>query len=812
MIISYAFLKSILKDSCPTAEDLGHKLTHIGFEVDSIDHPIEQKAMVVEVEDSAPISFEDKTLYLVNISDGTQKYQVLTSWPELRPGNKVVYAKPGQTIADQRIDKKVFGEYVSHGMLLSWSELKLSGECLSSSEKNGLLVLPEDTPIGEDFYKLFFLDEPFFHIKVPYNRPDCLSFLGLFREILTAYRISFPTTARRDIHILFPTFHEKQLHRTVAHTAFKGISLEDKEKCPYYTGAIIENVHIGPSIFEIRQRLFAFQLKPVSNAVDAVNLLMMYFGHPLHTFDLDRVTGKHVIVRSAKNGESIEALDNKTISLDDEDLVIADEIRPIALAGVIGGKDTEITSQTTNIFIESAFFNPIAISHTSEKYHYHTDASSRFSRGADLLQVKDIMGYASQLISVLCNGTIAGESYSVGSNEYHPLEIQYSLSDFTRMTGLDITKYSATQILQFLEIPFEIKLQDQLLIKVPSFRMNDLKESVDISEDLLRFIGYDKIVPKKPCFHVHYAPENPRIKTEQWIKTVLMGQGFFEIITDSFVPDEVLSLGYRLDSETLIKVANPLRSGWQYLSPDKLFNMMQVIKNNYSRKITELRLFEIGKHYTSEAEDLYLNLALSSSNEKSHWLGSKEKVIDFFYIKGIIEGLFQRLGIPYEQKKNLQQHLFNPDQSVDFYLDNYLIASAGLIQKNISNYFDIPQEIYYAKCKFSYLIKYLNREPQYEAISYLQEITRDLCVFVPQDIKAGDMIHRIHHVAGKALKKVSVFDLYEGATASAPENHKSIALRLHFIFHNNISKEKIQELVNTIIDELMLAFHAVLRK
>jgi phenylalanyl-tRNA synthetase beta chain len=240
--------------------------------------------------------------------------------------------------------------------------------------------------------------------------------------------------------------------------------------------------------------------------------------------------------------------------------------------------------------------------------------------------------------------------------------------------------------------------------------------------------------------------------------------------------------------------------------------MMQVIKNNYSRKITELRLFEIGKHYTSEAEDLYLNLALSSSNEKSHWLGSKEKVIDFFYIKGIIEGLFQRLGIPYEQKKNLQQHLFNPDQSVDFYLDNYLIASAGLIQKNISNYFDIPQEIYYAKCKFSYLIKYLNREPQYEAISYLQEITRDLCVFVPQDIKAGDMIHRIHHVAGKALKKVSVFDLYEGATASAPENHKSIALRLHFIFHNNISKEKIQELVNTIIDELMLAFHAVLRK
>ena len=212
------------------------------------------------------------------------------------------------------------------------------------------------------------------------------------------------------------------------------------------------------------------------------------------------------------------------------------------------------------------------------------------------------------------------------------------------------------------------------------------------------------------------------------------------------------------------------------------------------------------------AEDLYLDIALSNSNEKTHWLGSKEKVIDFFYLKGIMEGLFQRLDIPYEQKKNLQQHIFDPDQAVDFYLDNYLIASVGRIQKNISAYFDIPQDIYYAKCKFSYLIKYLNREPVYEAISYLQEITRDICVFVPHDIKTGDMIHRIHHIAGKALKKVSIFDLYEGASASAPENHKSIAFRLHFIFHSNVSKDKIQELVNTVIDELMLAFHAILRK
>jgi phenylalanyl-tRNA synthetase beta chain len=302
MIISYAFLKSILKDSCPPADDLAHKLTHIGFEVDSIDQPIQQEAMVVQVEDLSSISFEDKTLYLVNVSDGTQKYQVLTSWSELSPGNRVVYAKPGSSIDGSIIEKKAFGDYVSNGMLLSWSELKLHSECLSSQEKNGLLVLPDDTPIGENFYKLFFLDEPFYNLKVPYNRPDCLSFLGLFREILTAYRISFPSSARKDIHILLPTFNERKLHRTVAHTAFKGISLEDQEKCPYYTGSIIENVHIGPSIFEIRQRLFAFQLKPISNAVDAVNLLMMYFGHPLHTFDLDCVTGKHLIVRSAKNG------------------------------------------------------------------------------------------------------------------------------------------------------------------------------------------------------------------------------------------------------------------------------------------------------------------------------------------------------------------------------------------------------------------------------------------------------------------------------------------------------------------------------
>ncbi len=811
MILSYAFLKTILKDHCPTSEDLEHKLTHIGFEVDSVDRPPNQQARVVSVASITPFTWNDKALFSVTVTENSKDYSVVTSWDGLKPGDKVVYAAPGAMIADKVLQLKTFDNYQSEGMLLSWKELNLNSDSLTSIEKNGLLVLPEDTPVGEDFHELFFLNEPFFHLKIPYNRPDCLSFLGLLREILTAYRITLSVQARKDIRILLPTFNERQLHRSVHNASFKGIELEDKEKCPYYAGSIIENVQIALSGYEIRRRLFAFQIKPIFNAVDAVNLLMMYFGHPLHTFDLDKITGKHVIIRSAKNGESIETLDDRTISLDENDLVIADEIRPIAIAGIIGGKDTEVAQDTKNIFIESAWFNPIAITNTSERHRFQTDASSRFSRGTDICQVKDMMMYASHMISILCNGTISGENYQQGNNESPSREIPYSLSDFSRITGFDVSKYSATQILQCLEIPFDIKLQDQLLIKVPSFRMNDLKESVDITEDLLRFIGYDKIKPIQPRFNITYSPENPRIKTEQWIRPIMMGQGFDEIITDSFVADEVLSLAFSLEDDSLIKVANPLRSGWQFLTPDKLLNMMPVIKNNFSRKINDLRLFEIGKHYGKDLEDLYLSLVMTGPKEKKHWLESNESY-DFYYIKGMLEALFRRLKMPVEQKKNLNQKIFDKDLAVDYFLNNYPIASAGKVQKAITDYFDISQDVFYARCKFATIIKYFNHEPRYETISYMQEISRDICLLVPREVRAGDMIQRIENLGDSALKSVSIFDLYEGSMANAPEHHKSIAFRLQLIFRTNVSKEKIQELIDRVVDDLALNFQAILRK
>ncbi len=811
MIISYAFLQSILKESCPSSEDLEFKLTQIGFEVDAVDKPVQQNARVVEVLSIEPFEMESKTLYSVKIGWGSEERHVVTSWSSLKTGDKVVYAEPESIIDGQTILSKAFADKVSQGMLLSSKELKLNNDWVNADEKQGLLVLPEDTPTGEDFYKLFFLDQPFYHLKIPYNRPDCLSFYGLLREIVTAYKLSIPVQTRKDIRNLLPSFNERQLHRTVQHDTFKGIDLLDTERCPFYAGTIIENAQIKPSCYEIRKRLFAFQAKPVSNAVDVVNLLMLYFGHPLHTFDLDKLAGKHIVVRQAKKGETIETLDERTVTLDEEDLVIADDIQPVAIAGVIGSKESEVNNETKNIFIESAYFSPIAISHTSEKHNYQTDASGRFSRGANILQVKEMMNYASHLLSVLCGGTIAGEHYQEGQCEYHAPTIQYQLSDFTRTTGLDITKFSATQILQCLEIPFEIKLHDQLMIKVPSFRTTDLKESVDITEDLLRFIGYDKIVPKKPCFTINHTLENPRIKTEQWLRPVLMGMGFYEVITDSFVPDDVVSLCFDLEDETLVKVANPLSSGWQFLTPDKALTMLRVLKNNYSRKIIDLQLFEIGKHYLRQSEDWYLNLIITGNREKDYWKKT-DYAMDYHFIKGALESLFDRLGIVTHQKKSLEQHVFDPQQRVDYYVDNHLAASAGMLKKSLCQHFDIDRPIYFAKCKLSLLIKHFNKDRRYQPISYLHEITRDIAFFVPMEMKSGDMIHAIHHVGGSSLKKVDIFDLYEDQHASAPKDHKSIAFRLHFIFRDNVSKEKVQEVVNVIIDKLTLNFNAVLRK
>lgn len=806
MIISYAFLKNIFKNQCPEMKVLAEKLISIGFEVEEIIPGLNNQIITVKVLEVNQI--EKDELFHIKIYDSVSTYDVITSCSKIKTGDVYPYASPGTTINGNELKVKNFGSINSNGMLLSYAELNLDADILTTQEKEGLLCLPEDTPIGQNFYELFWLVDPLLNLKIPYNRPDCYSFLGLLREIACAFEIPVSPSIKRDIHNILPTFHEKLLKRTISKIDFKKIEIQSKNSCPFYNGIILENITIDSSTFDIRKRLFSFHIKPINNVVDIANLLMFYYGQPLHTFDFDKIIGKHIIIRDAKPNETFIGIDEKTYSLTPEDLVISDEIHSIALAGIIGGKDTEITANTKTIFIESAYFSPITISQTSNRLNFVTDASSRFSRGVEQNQVREIGIFASYLISALCGGSIAGEIMGEGAVTYKPREISFTMKDFVDVTGFEINKYSATHILSNLEIPFEIKASDTILVKVPSFRENDLKESVDIIEEILRFVGYDKILPKPPRYIVSFQPENDRIQYNRILTEQLLGLGFQEIVTDSIVSDEEVQFIFPNEGEDLFQIANPLKSGLSFLSPNKLIQFMSVMKRNISRKQNHLRLFEIGKHYLKK-ENEFLNIALTGNTEPDSWYHPIKK-IDFYFSKGVVESLLNRFSIPFEEKKTVFYNLFDCEESVDFYVGNHRIGSMGLVLPKINQFYEITQPVYFAFFPIHMIQKFLKKEIHYQPISTSQDISRDIAFVVSKSVKIRNLIEKIKSVGLDALKDVFVFDVYAGPKIE--ENLKSIAIRMIFNFGENVSKEKIQDVVDQIVLELEKTYHISIRK
>lgn len=808
MIISYGFLKTILKESTPPLDDLIKQLTNIGFEVEDLISPITKDIITVRVENVEKI-VSSTNLFRIEVSDGEKKITVVTSWEKIKVGGIYAYAPPQTEISGKILEKRQFCGITSEGMLLSYKELSINPDFLGASEKEGIMELPNDTPIGYNFYDLFLLSEPLLNLKIPFNRSDCYSFLGILREIATSFSISLPHGIKNELNFLYPAYDSTKIKRESARKDFKGISILNKEGCPYYCCTIIDNIKVDSSPFEIRKALFSFGIRPVINVVDVANLIMYFYGQPLHTFDFNKIGGKEIIVRLSSEVEELKAIDGKIYPLSKEDLVIADDLHPIALAGIIGGADSEIGKNSNCVLIESAYFAPLYISRTSTKLNINTDASIRFSRNVDRTRTKELALMATNLIALICGGTILGEIYQAGSDEFIPQKIDFSISEFKKVTGVDLSKYSATHILSKLEIPFEIKSHDYLSIKVPAFRENDIKESVDVIEEILRFVGYDKITPKASPYYVKYEDENLNFKVKRKLRNLLIGLGFNEIITDSFVRDEEIYLLYEENTDDLLQVKNPIKTGWSFLSPNKILEFCSVIQRNIFRKHNNLKLFEIGKHYTKDTEEEFIDVAMTGNRNIESWI-EKPINLDFFFCKGIIESLLSRFKVPFQEKKSVNSKIFDQDESTDFFVDTIKIGSFGKVSNKIKRFFDISQDIFYGSINLHLITKYIIQTPKFTPIPQTQEVRRDIALVVDDIVRVGDIIDKIKKLASPSLFNIGVFDIYRGE--NIPLGKKSIALRLNFNFRINLTSEQIQKTLDKIINEVCVAFSATLRK
>ncbi|MDD4029085.1 MAG: phenylalanine--tRNA ligase subunit beta [Caldisericia bacterium] len=807
MIISYGYLQDILKKECPSVEELTKKFPEIGFEVENIFLPENNTVFTVKVIEKTDIPSTEHLLH-ATISDGVQTHQIVTSWKELRVGGVYLWAPPGTTIGGITLTSKDFQNVQSEGMLLSYVEVSLDNTVVSNQERLGPMELPPDTPIGKNFFDLFWLSFPTFDLKIPYNRPDCYSMEGLLREVTAAFDIHFPATDRRSIHHIYPPFKEVQIKRSVRNISFKGLKVLDSERCPIYLGALLGDVKIDASPFEIRRRLMAFRVRPVNNVVDCANIIMFYYQQPLHTFDLDRLMGHHIEVRTPLAPESFDALDGKTYTLTENDLVIADEVRPIAIAGVMGSSDSEIMDSTKNIFLECAYFQPKTISRTSARLHLVSDASSRYARGVDYGQLEDVMKITVNLMSSVCGGTIAGEFFTHRTTIQPPPDIDLSLQEFSDVTGIDISKFQASSILKKLEIPFENTLRDGLRIHPPSFRV-DLHESVDIIEELLRFTGYHNIQPSKPMYQVEYKPEKPWIKMNRLIRQQMGALGFFEAMTDSFAKDEEVALLYPSDTPGLVQVENPLRKDQSYLTPNRILALLDIAKKNISKKNTNLRLYEIGNHYL-QGENLYLDWLITGDTQCQTWC-HEPRTMDFYFAKGIKENsVLMRYHIPFTTKPSENHNVFDPCQALDVIVEDSTIGTYGAVHPKLLQYFGIHQPVFFSCMQLNPIMKYLVRHGHYRPISAAQDVLRDIAFLVDRDIPAGQLVKTIQETAGYCIKKTIIFDLYQGKNIDTTK--KSIAIRMMFNFGQNKTSEEIQEIMDDIVQSLHNVYNIEIRE
>ncbi len=631
---------------------------------------------------------------------------------------------------------------VTYNWLKDFLNIKIPPKALAEKLTNiGLEVVSLEAAQG-DFI---------FEIEITSNRPDWLSVLGVAREVAAITNSKLKTqNSKLKIQNLEPKVK-----------TLKGnfrIEIEDKKDCPLYTARIIKNVKVGASPEWLKKRLELVGCRSVNNIVDITNYCLFALGHPLHAFDLDKLNQATVIVRRAKAGEKITTIDNQQKLLTPEILVIADNHKPVAVAGVMGGKDTEVTFNTRNILLESAIFNPVLVRRGRQKLGLQSESAYRFERGVDLESVKNTSLSAQKLICELAHGLPSG-SISLGAPKPTCVSIKLDVAYVNRILGTKITTLKIREILSSLGFSLKTQAKNTLLVKSPSFRQ-DIKSAIDLVEEVARIYGYDAIAQTLPA--IKPGP-NTFGKTEDvsYIKNVLLGLGLQEAITYSLVDRQLLTkLGIKFDVN-LIEISNPLSREQEVLRPTLLPSLMRCVAYNLNQQQEYVNIFEVANIFSGSNnvpdEKLSLGIALCGTSSFLIKQGLIKDEITLLHLKGILEELFNKLGIQgygFKSKGGKQVSIVVGEQEVGVMLD---------LNKQVLDAFDIKnKQVVLAEINLEKIFTYINLKKKFSNIPRYPAITRDISFIVKDDISAKDLIRAIEEKGLTLLSLAKVVDYYQG--------------------------------------------------
>ncbi len=776
MRISYNWLKEHV--DLPPPEELALKLTAVGFEVEAVERGgrglegvVAARILASEKHPSA----EKLSVALVDPGGG-ERLQIVCGAKNYRVGDVVPLARVGATLPDGRkIGRAELRGVESAGMLCSARELGLA------EDASGLLVLPKEVAPGTPISEALGLDDVLLEVNVTPNRPDGLSHVGIAREVaaLLGTKVRLPA----------PQLDEKG---GPASDAVK-VRIEAPEKCPRYAARVVEGVKIGPSPAWLARRLEGCGVRSISNVVDATNFVLLELGHPLHAFDLDRVAGREIVVRTARAGEKITTLDGKERALDPDDLLIADRDGGSALAGVMGGGDSEISAGTTRVLLESAYFQPGGIRRTSRRHGLKTEASYRFERGADPGMVIPALDRCAALIAELAGGVVREGVVDANPRPWKPPEVRLRWHRPAEILGMDVPRALAERILTGLGFEEGKADAEGATFAAPSWRV-DVSIEEDLVEEIVRTQGYDAIPETLPHGSSGTPAESAEAQAIARIRGALEAAGFAESVNFSFVAEADLApfehevvTGDGKGRALGVKLKNPISAELAVMRTALVPSLLKNAAYNLRQRVEDVRLYEIARVYhphprpgdTVSFEALQVAGVMVGRRSPPGWAVGREAV-DFHDAKAAVSGVLEALGVPGVRWAARGEAWLHPRHSAalvaTFSGEDEIVGDAGEIHPRVAAAFELPSGVLAFHLSFDALLRRARLVPEYRPIPRFPAVLRDLAVVLDEAVQAEDVLAAIREEP--LVEDAAVFDVYRGKPL--PQGKKNVAVAIRY--------------------------------
>ncbi len=772
-------------------EDVCNALTNIGFEVENIiEYGNDISGVYVgKIVDISEHPDADK-LKICFVNVGSENLTIVTGADNVNIGDLVPVAKDGAVLPNGKvITTSLFRGVMSYGMLCSGSELNISEAFVDGASVDGILILDEELRIGENIVSALKLKDTVLDISITANRPDCHSIVGLAREIATA---------------LNAKFIEPPIRFRLYDSDLKMPSVEVKTtECPVYSRSLISEIRIGKSPKWMQRRLFMSDINPINNVVDITNYVLLEIGQPLHAFDYKMIKGG-IVVRSASKGETIMALNGEDYTLSQDMTLICDKEKPLAIAGVMGGKFSGITDKTKTVFLESARFNRGNVRNTSLKLGLRSDSSRKFERGVDYYSVEFGRKRALYLFELLSVGKVVCDCpVNMPENKV----IETSTDKINGLLGITVPKKNIVAILNTLGMEVEVDGK-KLSVKIPSYR-EDIDNFTDLAEEVIRFYGYDKMKETfLPTSSVTVGGLSDKQKKIEEIKDLLCSFGAYEIMTYSFTDENVfdkLALPATDKRRSAIKIRNPISEDLSVMKTELVSGMLSVISTNLTRKNDNFRLFELAKVY--EAEFPMTELPDEKDVLCVGLVGNKE---DFYEIKNIFTGVMDHFKSNYEIVRSGEPYL-HPGMSADLRLDGKTIASFGKLHPSVSKNFGIKKsDVYVGYLRCENIVDEKQKVVKYKPLPKFPPVERDLALVVNEDVTVGNLIGAIRS-ADALIGDVELFDIYRGEQIE--KGYKSIALKIKLVpTERTLIDAEIAVIIEKVLYKVKCEFDAKVRE